>query len=247
MVPRAAQPKAAGSPRAGQARQDPVIGPTIRARIGWVLSWNQQFFDPIELPKGKKLVTPRDAANYIMKLPKAEHDAEEWQAAMEALLLVAESDGPTMFSRIGVMRALNRHVERVFDPSRKEKHWGRRKLARDRWLTPDLSAFDLDHWQTRFSCDTVRYLQLPHSGQHGQTYSNHQSLVRFGRYAETTGTCFLAGTFCETDKIIPYWERGQAICEGEAFRRNEGHSRHVEPSPARCNITALEINRWIEV
>src|SRR6266404_582450 len=26
----------------------------------------------------------------------------------------------------------NRHVERVFDPSRKEKHWGRRKLARDR-------------------------------------------------------------------------------------------------------------------
>jgi hypothetical protein len=37
-----------------------------------------------------------------------------------------------MFARIGVMRALNRHVERVFDPSRKEKHWGKRKLARDR-------------------------------------------------------------------------------------------------------------------
>jgi hypothetical protein len=43
-----------------------------------------------------------------MKLPKAEYDAEEWQAAMEALLLVAERDGPTMFARIGVMRALNR-------------------------------------------------------------------------------------------------------------------------------------------
>jgi hypothetical protein len=37
-----------------------------------------------------------------------------------------------MFARIGVMRALNWHVERVFDPSRKDKHWGRRKLARDR-------------------------------------------------------------------------------------------------------------------
>jgi hypothetical protein len=49
------------------------------------------------------------------------------------LLLVAESNGgPTMLARIGVMRALNRHIERVFDPSRKEKHWGRRKLARDR-------------------------------------------------------------------------------------------------------------------
>jgi hypothetical protein len=94
--------------------------------------WDQPFFDPIELPKGKKLVTLRDAANYVMKLPKAEHDAAEWQAAMEALLLVAESDGPTMFARIGVMRALNRHVEREFDPSRKDTHWGRRKLARDR-------------------------------------------------------------------------------------------------------------------
>jgi hypothetical protein len=40
-------------------------------------------------------------------------------------------EAPTMFARIGVMRALNRHVERVFNPSRKEKHWGRRKLARD--------------------------------------------------------------------------------------------------------------------
>jgi hypothetical protein len=51
---------------------------------------------------------------------------------MQALLLVAEQDGPPMFARIGIMRALNRHVERVFDPSRKDKHWGRRKLSRDR-------------------------------------------------------------------------------------------------------------------
>ena len=51
---------------------------------------------------------------------------------MEALILVAETDGPVMFARIGIMRALNRHVERVFDPTRKEPHWGRRKLARDR-------------------------------------------------------------------------------------------------------------------
>jgi hypothetical protein len=67
---------------------------------------------------------------FITKLPKAEHDAEEWQAAMQALLPVAEHDGPTMFARIGVMQAINRHVERELDPSRKDKHWGRRKLAR---------------------------------------------------------------------------------------------------------------------
>ena len=50
---------------------------------------------------------------------------------MEALLLVVESGGPTMFARIGVMRALNRNVEREFNLSRKDPHWGRRKLARD--------------------------------------------------------------------------------------------------------------------
>jgi len=69
--------------------------------------------------------------NYITKLPDAVHEAPEWQAAMEALILVATLGGPTMFARIGVMRAINRHVERVFGPSRKEKHWGRRKRARD--------------------------------------------------------------------------------------------------------------------
>ena len=90
------------------------------------------FDDPIPLPGGGQFVTLRDAANYITKLPKAEHDAPEWQAAIEALMLVADQGRPTMFARIGVMKALNRHVERVFDPSRKEKHWGKRKLARDR-------------------------------------------------------------------------------------------------------------------
>jgi hypothetical protein len=95
------------------------------------MSWSRHFDDPIPLPNGNHLFTPRDAATYITKLPKAEHDAAEWQAAMEALLLVAEGGGPTMFARIGVMRALNRHVEREFSPSRKDTHWGRRKLARE--------------------------------------------------------------------------------------------------------------------
>jgi hypothetical protein len=75
-------------------------------------------------------VTLEDAGNYITKLPKAEHSAPEWQAAMEALLIVARG-GPTMFARIGVMRALNRHVAREFNPDRKDTHWGKRKLKRD--------------------------------------------------------------------------------------------------------------------
>ena len=44
--------------------------------------------------RGKKLTCTRrqqgkDAGNYITKLPKAEHGVQEWQAAMEALILVA--------------------------------------------------------------------------------------------------------------------------------------------------------------
>jgi hypothetical protein len=70
--------------------------------------WKRQFDDPIPLRRGRQLVTLRDAANYITALPKAEHQADEWQAAMHSLLLVVEQNGPTMFARIGVMRALNR-------------------------------------------------------------------------------------------------------------------------------------------
>ena len=58
--------------------------------------------------------------------------ALEWQAAMEASILVATLGGPTMFARIGVMRALHRNVEREVNTTRKDPHWGRRKLARDR-------------------------------------------------------------------------------------------------------------------
>jgi len=52
-------------------------------------------------------------------------------AAMEALILVVTLGGPTMFVRIGVMRALNRNAVREFNRDRKDTHWGRRKLKRD--------------------------------------------------------------------------------------------------------------------
>jgi hypothetical protein len=70
--------------------------------------WKRPFADPIPLPRGRQLVTLEDAAEYIQKLPETEQLLEEWQAAVEALLLVVELNGPTMMARIGVMRALNR-------------------------------------------------------------------------------------------------------------------------------------------
>jgi hypothetical protein len=40
----------------------------------------------------------------IQRPCQAEHNTDEWQAAMQVLLLVAEDDGPPMFARIGVIQ-----------------------------------------------------------------------------------------------------------------------------------------------
>ncbi len=65
-----------------------------------------------------------------MALPGKTRQSDEWQAAIEALLMAAEDRGPLMHARIGVLRALNRNVERVFT-DRKDSQWGKRKLNRD--------------------------------------------------------------------------------------------------------------------
>jgi hypothetical protein len=117
-------------PAAGAAPMSGRIG--IRSRHMPDKGWSRAFEDPIPLPRGRQLVTLKDAADYVMKLPKAEQNQKEWQAATEALIMAAEGRGPLMHARIGMLRALNRHVERVFNPDRKDPHWGRRKLARDR-------------------------------------------------------------------------------------------------------------------
>ena len=51
--------------------------------------WSRRFDDPISLPGGRKLVTLRDAADYITSLPKKESDLPEWQTAIEVLCCVA--------------------------------------------------------------------------------------------------------------------------------------------------------------
>jgi hypothetical protein len=95
------------------------------------MTWSRAFDEPIPLPDGRVLVTLLEAGEYITALPKKEHAAPEWQAAVQALILVAESGGPTMLARIGVVCALNRHFVPELNPKGKEPHWGWRKLKRD--------------------------------------------------------------------------------------------------------------------
>ena len=40
------------------------------------MAWFKRFHDPIILPDGRKLLTYRDAAEYITALPKAQHERQ---------------------------------------------------------------------------------------------------------------------------------------------------------------------------
>ena len=45
--------------------------------------------------------------------------------------MLCSCGGHAMLARIGVMRALTREVDRVFNSETKKHHWGKRKLKRD--------------------------------------------------------------------------------------------------------------------
>jgi hypothetical protein len=69
--------------------------------------WKRRFDEPISLPDGRKLVTLRDAGEYIAALPARLHDAPEWQTATEMLLNAPERGGIVMFAQIATLRALH--------------------------------------------------------------------------------------------------------------------------------------------
>jgi hypothetical protein len=64
------------------------------------MSWSRPFDDPIPLPKGKPLRTLKDAADYVLRLPKKVAAAEHWQIAMEQLIDAAEGRNFIMHARI---------------------------------------------------------------------------------------------------------------------------------------------------
>jgi hypothetical protein len=70
-------------------------------------------------------------ARGIRKLPKSEQNVSEWQTAAQMLIEAVENRAPMMFAKMAIHQAVNRNLERVFDPTRKEPHWGRRPLKRD--------------------------------------------------------------------------------------------------------------------
>jgi hypothetical protein len=66
------------------------------------VSWDRAFDDPVP-----GCATLRDAAEFVLRLPKAEQARPHWQTAAEAVIMAAEDRGPTMHARIGMLRAMN--------------------------------------------------------------------------------------------------------------------------------------------
>jgi hypothetical protein len=66
------------------------------------MPWSRKFDDPVP-----GLLTLKDAASYILKLPKSEQALPHWQAAGEAVIMAAEDRGPVLHARVGMLRALN--------------------------------------------------------------------------------------------------------------------------------------------
>ena len=96
------------------------------------MSWSRRFAEPIVLSDGARLATLGDAMTYLANIiPKAESDMPEVLTASRLLTNAAEQGDPVDFARFAVLQAINRHVERAFDPSRKDPHWGKLKLTRD--------------------------------------------------------------------------------------------------------------------
>lgn len=95
------------------------------------MSWDTLLPAPIPVPGSNPLVTLRDAGMLIQKLSKSQADLPAWRTATEALMLAAEDRGPLMHAEVGLRKALHPR-EPIHDPSRKDPHWGRRKLVRDR-------------------------------------------------------------------------------------------------------------------
>jgi hypothetical protein len=100
----------------------------VQSRSGW----QRKFEEPIELPDGRKLKTLAEAMAWLAKeVPKSEHKTDKVQAAAQFVTRAAEHGGPLIFTQMGMLQAVHRHRERVFNPDRKDHHWGKRKLKRD--------------------------------------------------------------------------------------------------------------------
>lgn len=70
-------------------------------------NWRRRFEDPVPLASGRALLTFRDAALHIQRLPPAEQRKLHWQNATSILIAAAEGRDFRMHARIALLQAIN--------------------------------------------------------------------------------------------------------------------------------------------
>jgi hypothetical protein len=118
------------------------------------LPWSIRFEDPVALPDGRQLLTLKDAADYVTKLPKKQMAPS--QVAIEALMLCSRGGDP-MLARIAFMKALNRNVVLEFNPDAGKHQWGKRRGTNDRadLLDTNKQVRDPDHLKVFANADAA--------------------------------------------------------------------------------------------
>lgn len=97
------------------------------------MSWDLKFPAPLAVPRGKPLVTLRDAATYMTTLPADVQLEPACQSAVHVLLQAADHGGPIEFAWRGMVRALYPKPEPLYHSVGKDPVWRNSyKLVRDR-------------------------------------------------------------------------------------------------------------------
>jgi hypothetical protein len=84
------------------------------------LSWSRKFDTPIDAGD-RDLVTLRDAADYVLKLPKAKAALPHWQLAAQLLLSAAEQGGILMIAEIAMRQALAHGIPKAEPEPRRKR------------------------------------------------------------------------------------------------------------------------------
>jgi hypothetical protein len=70
------------------------------------MSWSSQFEQKITLPSGRSIETLKDAALYVVALPKTDQRKNHWQAAAAALMVASECNGSMLIAEYAMRQAL---------------------------------------------------------------------------------------------------------------------------------------------
>lgn len=81
--------------------------------------WKRRFHQPIALPDGRKLVTLRNAGDYIAGLPPKTVELPHWQTAIRELLISAERGGILQLAEWAMLAAIHHDKPAPQRPARK--------------------------------------------------------------------------------------------------------------------------------